>query len=575
MIEVPSTEPLNALLVEDNPGDAALMTARLQLAGGPSGSPVRLLHAESVAAARALLQQTPIDVVVLDLSLPDASSLEALQQVRTVAPWVPIIVLTSTDGEAAALEALRAGAQDYVLKPPPDGVTLGRILRYARERQHLLQKLDVAVRDSVTAARRWRLLVEIGKVLAASDEPGGAIDEIGGLVVPEAADCFLLYLIGDEEVPTLLEVAHADSGRTPELHQRMFDLMTGRELAADGLFGALHSAGVTTAGAPWVTTPALLAALEAASGVTVPLHLSGRVRGVIVLACLGEYADAPVDIEFAKSLADRISLELERARSFRQTRRAVAASDRAVGIVSHDLRNPLSTIQICATALLDPEPPPLEGIRQMGRIIQRSAAWMEQIAQDLLDRSSLDAGRLALERESISASEVIKSAQVLFAPAAEEHGLEFVVESGTGLPRVNADPRRLQQVLSNLLSNGMKFTPAGGRIMLSARVASTEEVAEGRTSGNHLGGVRFTVSDTGPGIPPEDLAHVFDWFWHSRGEGRTGTGLGLAIAQGLVAAHQGRLHVESVPGKGSCFWFTMPAALDEPVGITPAALVRT
>jgi signal transduction histidine kinase/ActR/RegA family two-component response regulator len=574
MVEGPPAEPLIVLLVEDNPGDAALMTSRLQLGGGTSSAPVHLLHAESVIAASTLLQRAAVDVVILDLSLPDAGGVEALHQVRAVAPGVPIIVLTSTADEAAALEALRAGAQDYVLKPPPDGVTLRRILGYARERQHLLLKLDVAVRDSVTAARRWRLLAEIGKALTASLEPGAAIGEIAGLVVPDAADCFLLYLIGDEIVPTLVEVAHVDSSRTPELRQRMRDLLTGREAVADQLFGALYSAGATTAVAPWVATPPLLAALEAASGVTVPLHLSGRVRGLIVLATSGESPDVPVDVEFARSLADRISLELERARSFSQTRRAVAASDRAVGIVSHDLRNPLSTIQICATALLDPEPPPLEGIRQMGRIIQRSAAWMQQIAQDLLDRSSLDAGRLALEREPTSASAVIGSAQVIFAPVAEEHELEFVVESGADLPPVNADPRRLQQVLSNLLSNAMKFTPAGGCVVLSARVASAEEAAEVWTSGTPPAGVRFTVSDTGPGIPAADLVHVFDWFWHSRAEGRTGTGLGLAIAQGLIVAHHGFLHVESVPGEGSSFWFTMPAAEDEPAGVTPDAWVQ-
>jgi DNA-binding NarL/FixJ family response regulator len=160
MVEGPPAEPLIVLLVEDNPGDAALMTPRLQLGGGTSSAPVHLLHAESVIAASILLQRAAVDVVILDLSLPDAGGVEALHQVRAVAPGVPIIVLTSTADEAAALEALRAGAQDYVLKPPPDGVTLRRILGYARDREQSILRL---VAEGYSGA-------EIGRQLAISSK---------------------------------------------------------------------------------------------------------------------------------------------------------------------------------------------------------------------------------------------------------------------------------------------------------------------------------------------------------------------------------------------------------------------
>jgi signal transduction histidine kinase len=240
--------------------------------------------------------------------------------------------------------------------------------------------------------------------------------------------------------------------------------------------------------------------------------------------------------------------------------RAVAARDRAVGIVSHDLGNPLSTIQICATALLDPEPPSATGVRHMAQIIQRSAAWMQQIVQDLLDRASLDAGRLVLNRQPTAASDVIGAAQVIFGPVAAEQEIEFVVEIAPDVPAVDADPRRLLQILSNLLSNAIKFTPAGGRIVVSARAAQPEMLEPQARAGRDRALVRFQVSDTGVGIAPEDLAHVFDWFWHSEPAGKMGTGLGLAIAGGLVEAHHGRLHVESAPGQGSAFWFTLAAA---------------
>lgn len=242
-------------------------------------------------------------------------------------------------------------------------------------------------------------------------------------------------------------------------------------------------------------------------------------------------------------------------RDLAAARRAAAARDRAVGIVSHDIHNSLGAIQICAAALLDPEPPSESGVRHMARIIQRASAWMQQIAQDLLDHMSLDAGCLALDSKPTPVSEVIGAANAMFAPLAEERALELVVESATNLPMVDVDPRRLLQVLSNLLGNALKFTPAGGRVVLSACAA--DEATWG--AGARPRAVRFQVSDTGPGISPEDLPHVCDWFWQAEHRTRDGAGLGLAIAKGLVEAHGGRLSVESVPGHGSSFWFTLPA----------------
>ena len=114
---------------------------------------------------------------------------------------------------------------------------------------------------------------------------------------------------------------------------------------------------------------------------------------------------------------------------------------------------------------------------------------------------------------------------------------------------MDADPDRLQEALSNLLGNAIKFTPAGGRVVLSARAASDQE---------NRPAVRFAVSDTGPGIPEQDLPHVFDWFWHSQTGKRASTGLGLAIAKGVIEAHRAHLMVESAPGSGSTFWFNLP-----------------
>jgi signal transduction histidine kinase len=540
-------DPILVLLVEDNPADAELLGLRLQGSSDSAASaPVRLLYADSVAAARRTLKAGAVDVIVLDLSLPDARGLEGLHQIRVVAPGIPVVVLSGMADEAVALDALRAGAQDYVLKPPPDGSTVRRILRYARERQQLLMELDLASHASAAAAVRWRLLAEIGKVLAGPSEGGPPIGDVCRILVPQGTDAALIYFMGDGEVTTSVEAAHVEAGPRVEFRKRIADLLERPDEVVEKLLEALNSTDSVSRTHLKDLSQPLVAELGMATGVVAPIRTGGDVKGFLLLASLPGRSDAATGTVFAHSIADRIGLELERFRLLRQTRQAIAARDRTFNIVSHDLGDPLSTIQICVTALLDPDPPALGGVRDMAEIIQRSASLMQQIVGDLLDRASLDSGRLALAREPTAVAEVVALMQVMFGLVAEERALEFSVNTVPDLPEIDVDPRRIEQVLSNLLRNAMKFTPAGGRVVLSALPEADS------------GGVRFAVSDTGPGIPAEDLGHIFDWFWRSPQGGRSGTGLGLAIAKGLIEAHGGELTAESVPRQGSTFSFTMP-----------------
>jgi signal transduction histidine kinase len=552
----PRADPSVVLLVEDNPADAELLSVRLE---GSAGTPLRLVQVGSVAEARSALRHSIVDVVILDLSLPDAQGLVALYQILPAAPGVPVIVLTGSADQSLALEALRAGAQDYVVKPSPDGPTLRRILRYARERQQLLLELDRASHESAAAARRWRILAEVGAVLAGLSGDMEGIARTVSLLVPEAADAAFVHLKGSAQVPGVFQIAHADAMRAPRLGERVNDLLS-RPGEEDGLFTALGETGSSPGGAARVAER-WVAALGMASGVALPLRCEGKICGVLVLASQGERYAGPARLEFGRSIADRISLEVDRFRLLRQTQRAVASRDRTFGIVSHDLGDPLSTIQICVGALLDPEPPPA-GVRDMAHIIQRSALVMHQIVEDLRDRVSLDAGRLALELQVTVVADVITQMQAMFRQTAEDCSLTFVVETAPDLPPIYADSRRLEQVLSNLLRNAMKFTPEGGRVLLDARLARTG-TADALTVGSS-DAVRFAVSDTGLGISSENLIHIFDWFWRAPQDRSAGSGFGLAIARGLVEAHGSRLLVESKPGQGSTFWFSLPVRPGKP-----------
>ena len=553
----PRADPSVVLLVEDNPADAELLSVRLE---GSAGTPLRLVQVGSVAEARSALRHSIVDVVILDLSLPDAQGLVALYQILPAAPGVPVIVLTGSADQSLALEALRAGAQDYVVKPSPDGPTLRRILRYARERQQLLLELDRASHESAAASRRWRILAEVGAVLAGLSGDMEGIARTVSLLVPEAADAAFVHLKGNAQVPGVFQIAHADAMRAPRLGERVNDLLS-RPGEEDGLFTALGETGSSPGGAARVAER-WVAALGMASGVALPLRCEGKICGVLVLASQSERHAGPARLEFGRSIADRISLEVDRFRLLRQTQRAVASRDRTFGIVSHDLGDPLSTIQICVRALLDPEPPPPAGVRDMAHIIQRSALLMHQIVEDLRDRASLDAGRLALELQGTVVADVITQMQAMFRQTAEDCSLTFVVETAPDLPPIYADSRRLEQVLSNLLRNAMKFTPEGGRVLLDARLARAG-TADALTVGSS-DAVRFAVSDTGLGISSENLIHIFDWFWRAPQDRSAGSGLGLAIARGLVEAHGSRLLVESKPGQGTTFWFSLPVRPGKP-----------
>jgi PAS domain S-box-containing protein len=221
--------------------------------------------------------------------------------------------------------------------------------------------------------------------------------------------------------------------------------------------------------------------------------------------------------------------------------------DEVLGAVSHDLRNPLSVISMCAQALEADlgasDPRALE----LAATMKDAAGWMQRLIRDLLDVASIDAGVLSVQRKPSDLIITIVRAMEAFEAPAAEHRITLLTEVPEQLPPVSADVDRLLQVLSNLLGNAIKFTQPDGRVTVSASTADQE--------------IMVSVADTGVGIPADELHLVFDRFWHAQKTSHVrGTGLGLAIAQGIIEAHGGRIWVESAPGSGSTFSFTLPIA---------------
>jgi len=232
-------------------------------------------------------------------------------------------------------------------------------------------------------------------------------------------------------------------------------------------------------------------------------------------------------------------------------KQAVTARDDVLGVVAHDLRNPLSTILMQASLLQRPEPEPERRDQTPRQIIERSARRMNSLIRDLLDVAMIEAGQFKIDRTELSVADVVREATDMQRPLAESSGLQLAVEMAPNVGKIEGDRNRLLQVFDNLIGNAIKFTPAGGRI------TSTVSMKDGE--------VLFSVSDTGEGIAPENLRHMFDRFWQAATrQRRLGAGLGLPITRGIVEAHGGRIWAESTLGRGSTFFFTIPACPEGP-----------
>jgi two-component system phosphate regulon sensor histidine kinase PhoR len=215
-----------------------------------------------------------------------------------------------------------------------------------------------------------------------------------------------------------------------------------------------------------------------------------------------------------------------------------------VSNLSHELRTPLASLKALAETLQDgalDDPP---AARRFIDQIQIEVDALTQMANELLELSKIESGRFSLDRSPVAPGELLHSAARRMQVQAERAQINLRVESGDDLPRVEVDPKRLEQVLVNLIHNAVKFTPPGGEVILLAEPTP--------------GGVRFAVRDTGVGIPAEEVSRIFERFYRvDKSRAGSGTGLGLSIAKHIVEAHLGKIWAESTEGQGSTFYFTV------------------
>jgi signal transduction histidine kinase len=415
------------------------------------------------------------------------------------------------------------------------------------------QSAQALERGLLYESERWsnerlRLLSGVSEALASTLDEGIGLASVARLLTPALGEaCMFDVIEGDQLRRRAFPAAHAETESVVEeiVARPGPDHPISRAL----LEGEPHvAADVSAASLGPLPLPPALAGAETVSLLTVPLGSRTGVIGAMTLFASSGRTYGPGERSLAQDLAHRVAMSLENARLYRDAQEANRAKDEFLSIASHELRTPLTAVlgwtQMLSTRQDDPV--------MVGRglaVIERNARAQVKIIEDILDVSRIIAGKLRLDVSWVGVESVVRAAIDVVRPVAEggDVDLALLVEGDPG--KVRGDPDRLQQIVWNLVTNAVKFTPRGGRV----------EVTLSRDGDR----VVLRVSDTGNGIAPDFLPFVFDHFRQadsspSRSHG--GLGLGLAIVRHLAQMHGGTVQAESPGiGRGATFTVTLPA----------------
>jgi signal transduction histidine kinase/DNA-binding NarL/FixJ family response regulator len=515
---------MNVLLVEDNPGDARLIRAMLDEL---SHEPVHLVRVERLAAGLDYLRHSNVDVVLLDLGLPDSQGLETFVQVRDTVPRLPIVVLSGHTDTSLALHAVRQGAQDYLLKGHVDAELLMRALRHAVEHKRILE--------------HQRYLSDASRALAGSLDYQATMERVARLPVPLMAEACVLELRDEDRSEPWLVVHAVD----PACAERLREASESARAARTCL-------------EPEVGVPPAFARLGFAACLVVPLSADGRVLGSLSLLRNAERSGfSAEEAEMLDELALRSALALDNARLHRELQVAIRLRDEVLASTSHDLRSPLSGIKLQGVRLrrqllADPAAVDAElhervalGLDEIDATITRSLGLL----QELLDAASLQAGR-QLQLDLRPTDLVALARRVVGEHQARTGYHQLRVEASDQALVGEWDVTRLGRVVDNLLSNAVKYSPR----------PDTITVALAREVGAIHDWAALRVQDHGVGIPPGELRYVFDRFYRGSNVPREirGVGIGLSGVRQIVEQHGGHISVDSQEGVGSTFTVRLP-----------------
>jgi PAS domain S-box-containing protein len=432
-------------------------------------------------------------------------------------------------GERREIAGVRKSGEEFPAEAAISQIHQGETVIYA------VVLRDVSVRKKYE--QRQAFLAAAGEKLASSFGSDEVLQNVADLAVPILADgCILESRVGDGYRAGA--VSHSDKA-IEEVLERMTAAGVRHPPAAHPLSEISR------------TRARILLQSDAAARVietsTSAFYIEG-LRKMNPQAALFLPLDGD-DVAFAEDLSRLAALALDNSLLLDTERAALRSREEIIGVVSHDLRNPVAAVKMLSRAALHEMNDDVTSRAENILLIAQAAEQMDALIRDLLDVSRLDAGQLAIHQEPVDPSSLLNGSLQTLLPLVEEKGIELDLQLEAGLPKVLADSERIQQTISNLVGNAIKFTPSGGKIIVRTRSTGEEVIV--------------SVIDSGTGISAEQLPKVFDRYWQSARTDRDGAGLGLAIAKGIVERHGGRIWIESKPGQGATASFTLPVTRNE------------
>jgi len=544
------------LIVDDEPSVAEVFQEFLASQGYTLS-----LAASGEEAVRRLAEFHP-DMILTDLNLPGLSGLEVMRAAKAVDPEVCVVVVTGYASASTAIDALRQGAYDYVTKPfdlddvfqiVERGIANRRLkvlnrrlIEELRQKNEILREHEHELRERVRlATRQMTSLYEVGKEISADLDLERRMAVIGnraaGMCGARAALLYLRQEQSDVFHPSAAFGAALAAGEGADgfavgdgvLGASARDQLPARARAEDG-------------GTP-LEVPGITGACH--SLLAIPLVDENQVIAVLAVVDRPEgFGDE--DESFMALFASPAAIALRNSQLYERTRSLDRLKSEFVAVVSHEIRTPLTSVKGAVELLADEHY--FTNSDQQVKLLTIAHANAERLLvliNDILDFSRLESSSLPMSLELQRLEPIVTQVAQNLRTQLEERRLQLETRLAPGLPEVMVDSHRIGQVLTNLMSNAIKFSPAGGRIVITAEPWN--------------GCVRVGVRDHGEGIAPQDLPKLFRKFSQidsSATRKAGGTGLGLVICKGIIEQHGGQMAVESTPGEGSTFFFVLPPA---------------
>jgi len=535
---------VNILLVDDDPQDRRLVEVTLARSNPPMQYNVETAGTLSEATRR--LSNGSYDVVLLDLNLPDSSGIDTIQQAQDTNSDASIVVLTGLDDEEMGLEAIRRGAEDYLIKGKSLEHILVRTIRYSLERKRVRQRItetENRFRSVVqTAGSAIFVLSPEHRILEWNEQA----EHLYGWQRQEVLNKDYLQLFVPEEIRDRVatDMRKVLSGKTIKSFENSIRIRDGSRRILLWNASALFDAKGQPIGV-----------------IAVGQDITDRKRMEDELRHHREYLELIVNERTAnlqevnKQLRNEIDDRKQIEQKLLIAKREAEASNRAktefLANMSHELRTPLhSILSFASFGIKKYTSAKPEKLLDYFNRIKKSGQTLLELLNDLLDLAKLESRRAIFAFEPSNLGILVISVTNELDTLLSERNLSVRHEVSKFDGEVTLDIDKIKQVLRNLLDNAIKFSPEGGIIDVSVCLVGSS--------------VRVSVCDQGPGIPQDELEAVFDKFVQSSKTktGAGGTGLGLAICDEIIAAHRGRIWAENRPEGGAVFSFEIPLSMD-------------